>query len=99
MKLGEFFISLFGFFRNPLKAILKRIFTQVVVAFFNQSWKIVLEEVAKFNSITDVTNAKKRDAVFKSAKKRIADAGIDVKDSVLNLVIEMAVNYLKSLRR
>lgn len=54
----------------------------------------VLEVVSGLEKET-ITNKEKRDAAFQQIKHRATVAGRDIRDSAINLAIELAVSLLK----
>ena len=56
----------------------------------------VVEEIEKDKEV--LTNEKKRKLAFKRIKEKLKESEKEAKDSLINLAIELAVNYLKNLR-
>jgi hypothetical protein len=56
--------------------------------------KVVLEIIAKL-SYENITDEEKRKAAFEQIKQAAVAEGRILKDSLINLVIELAVQYLK----
>lgn len=46
---------------------------------------------------TDLSSAEKREAAFNKIKEKLVEEGKEVKNSLINLAIEIAVNKLKSV--
>lgn len=65
--------------------------TKVVIAEFKDFAVEAVKEVAS----TDLSNEEKRKAVFASLKAKMIAEGKSVGDSVINLLIELAVSYVK----
>jgi len=99
MKIGQFFGKLFGFLIDVFGNVLKTIFDQVLREFLSDIWDIVVSEVSNLDSIPDLLDGEKRQRAFENIRDRIKAEGMNVKDSVVNLAIELAVQYLKKLKR
>lgn len=79
-----------------------RIFKQFIGQVFDRAAKIFIAEmkdigiaVVKELAGTDMTNEEKRKAAFKRLKKVAIENGHDAKDSLINLLIEMSLQYTK----
>ena len=79
-----------------LKSVLKSVFSVVS--------KKIIDELLDF-SITvcknldaeDLTSSNKRKEAFQSIKDEATRRGLDIRDSLINLLIELAVNYIRGL--
>ena len=52
---------------------------------------VVVTDLSK----TDLTSSQKRQEAFKKIKRYVKEQGMNVKDSLINLAIELAVQYIK----
>ena len=89
---------------------LKNLFSKIIAAFksfiqevFNQASQIIIGKLKDFAikvveelDYKDLTNEEKRKAAFDSIKAEAISQGLDVRDSLINLIIEMAVVYLRN---
>ncbi len=82
-----------------------RIFGMFAKEVFDEATKIVIaqlkdfaNEVVKELSVENITNEDKRKEAYLKIQSYALNKGIAVKDSLVNLVIEMAVNRLKNLK-
>lgn len=57
---------------------------------------IAMEVVTELQN-TDLASEEKREAAFNQIKEKLVQEGKEVKNSLINLAIEIAVNKLKSL--
>lgn len=74
---------------------LKPILLMIIQLITKEALELVLE-VVKEVSTMDLTNSEKREQAYRLAKVRLSEAGHDLKDSVVNLLIELAVSKLKN---
>ena len=93
-KLGywfkQFVVVLFG------KGAAKALASAAQKLFKDAFGRSVLAIVAEL-SMSNLSNADKRSAAFGRIKEAAANEGVEMKDSLINLVIEMAVLRLKDL--
>jgi len=93
-KLGRFFkkfvVVLFG------KSAAKALANAAKQMFQSAFGSVVLGIVAEL-SASNLSNAEKRSAAFGRVKELAEFKGVEMKDSLINLVIEMAVLRLKDL--
>ena len=92
---------------------LKNMFNKFVAAFksfistaFTVGAQIAIGELKGFAISTiytlaqsDLSNEKKRDAAFKTIKAEALVRGNDLKDSMINTIIEIALQYVKNTTR
>jgi len=91
-KIKAWFSPLIAKFREFLKAIFQGA-TEIVLASLKDIAIRVVQEVAADPSI--ITDEDKRKAAFKRIQQYAVTEGIEAKDSLINLAIELAVQYLK----
>ncbi|KKK82004.1 hypothetical protein LCGC14_2807720 [marine sediment metagenome] len=93
-KLGRFFkkfvVVIFG------KAAAKALAEAAKKMFQNAFGSVVLAIVAEL-SASNLSNGEKRRAAYDRIKAEAEARGVEMKDSLINLVIEMAVLRLKDL--
>ena len=99
MKLSQFIAKVFGWVQDNITEILTVLYDTILKAYLNDIWDVVVEEVEAVGGFVDLTDEEKRRRAFNAIKERVKVASIDVKDSAINLAIEMAVSYLKKLNR
>jgi hypothetical protein len=75
-----------------VRLILKAVFPELLDIAIS-----VVEEIEKDKEV--LTNEKKRKLAFKRIKEKLKESEKEAKDSLINLAIELAVNYLKGLKR
>ena len=68
------------------------IITQMLIAEFKD---FAINAVDKIQS-TDLSNSEKREEVFKEIKTEALSRGKTLSDSVINLLIELALQYIKN---
>lgn len=77
------------------KSFLKEVFTQsttIVLASIQTAALDIVNELVK----TDLSNEEKREEAFDRIKLYIKDEGLNVKDSLINLAIELALTKIKN---
>ena len=74
-----------------VRLILKAVFPELLDIAIS-----VVEEIQKEPEV--LTNEKKRKLAFKRIKEKLKESEKEAKDSLINLAIELAVNYLKNLK-
>jgi len=75
-----------------VRLILKAVFPELLDIAIS-----VVEEIQKEPEV--LTNEKKRKLAFKRIKEKLKESEKEAKDSLINLAIELAVNYLKELSK
>ena len=75
--------------------LLKRIFTQAVKLLLAQLWEIA-EAAIKEAAQTGLSNEEKRKLAFENIKKIVGEKGLEARDSLINLVIELAIAHFKN---
>jgi len=98
-RLSDFFGKLASFFISAFADILKTIFDQVLRGVLANMWSIVVQEIARLERFPDLLDEEKRKKAFDAIKQRLKDEGLEGRDAVVNLSIELAVQYMKRLRR
>jgi len=73
-----------------LKPIVKTLISLVSAEILDLVLDVVRELAA-----TDLTNSEKRDAAFERIKEMLKEEGKDLGDSLINLLIELAVQKIK----
>lgn len=91
-KVKTFFSKLWG----TLRDFLSNVFTATTSVVVSELKGIAINTVKELSS-TDLSDDKKREQAFDAIYNYAIDEGLNVKDSVINLVIEMAVQYVKNL--
>ena len=93
-KLWRFFkkvaVGMFG--KSALNKLVAAARAMLKTELGKVAWSVVLELQSG-----SLTNSQKKSAAFKRIKQAAKGAGIEVKDSLLNLLIEMAVARLKGV--
>lgn len=86
---------------NILNSLLK-IFKIFIEDCFDKATKILIAEFKDFAvSVVselkgqDLSNEEKRAEAFKRIKEKVKESGKDMGDSLINMLIELAVQYLK----
>lgn len=91
-------VSLFNKVQATIQPFLSKVFNAAMNAFIAKLWETAVEAVEAAGKLEDLSNAEKR----KEAVKRVIESakanGIEYKDSMVNLLVEMAVAYWKSLQ-
>lgn len=80
---------------RSLWGLLKTIFTGATELILAQLKDIAIEAVEELSK-TDMTNEEKRTEAFKRISTYAMTKGINAKESLINLVIEIAVQYIKT---
>jgi hypothetical protein len=91
--LKTFFDALLKAFKSFIKQI-----TQILIRSGAHYILDVAKETVEDLAQTDLTNEEKRDEAFKRIKNYARMRGLEVRDSVINTVIELAVQELKNIR-
>ena len=76
-------------------SVLKTIFTGAVELLLAQLKDIAIQTVSELEN-TDLTNEQKRTEAFKRIGEYAKGKGLQVKDSLINLIIEIALQYVKT---
>jgi hypothetical protein len=72
-----------------------KVFLNIVISMIlGKLRSFALETVEKLNSET-LTNEEKREAAFKAIRQEAINEGKNLRDSLINLALEAAVNWLK----
>ena len=81
--------------------VLKNVFTTIFAALSKQ----VIDEMLDFAisicselDIKDLASSDKREEAFKAIGDEAKVRGLSLRDSLINLLIELAVNYIRSLK-
>lgn len=93
----EWVKNLFSKVQSTIKPFLAQVFNAAMNAFIAKLWETAVEAVQDV-SLQDLTNAEKRNAVVKKIIAVAKQNGIEYKDSMVNLLCEMAVSYWKALQ-
>jgi len=89
----RFFIGLVGKFNS----ILKVVFSKVVKILMAKVWDIA-QDVCDELKTEDLTNKEKREEAFIRVKEIARQNGIELKESITNLLIELVVQYGKNIK-
>jgi energy-converting hydrogenase Eha subunit B len=92
-KIGGFFKGVAVFLKDAIVGFLKSDAVKDVLK--TAEGKIINAIVVEL-SLSNLSNAEKRAEALARSKAAIVAAGLEAKDSWLNLVIELAVNVLKT---
>jgi len=96
--IGRFFKSLFNTLWRTFNSFLKK----VGAILFNAGAAYILDvarEAVSELQATDLTNEQKRKKAFEKIKNYVKEKELNVRDSVINSVIELVVQELKDLLR
>ena len=92
----------FGTWLKELFNKLLRAFKEFIAEVFDDTKKIIIAEFKEFAvsvvlelAGTDLTNEEKRAAAFEKIKEEAKARGQEISDSLVGLLIEMAVQYIK----
>jgi len=94
-KIKSFFISIFNKLYKIAKKFIKEAIGEITQIIIAQLKDIAIKVVEELEN-TDLTNSEKREEAFKRIKQYAIDKGISTKSSVIYLVIELAVQYIKT---
>lgn len=94
MKIGQFFKMLFGKVKSYLEEVLPVVFDTVVKKQLGEHWPAIQSAVIQIDSLT-LSNDEKRKAAFDKIKGHLKTLGKDLSDGLINLGIELAVQYLR----
>jgi len=88
---------LFNKFIRAFKSFIRIVFTSSTQIIIGQLKDFAISVVILLNS-RDLTNEEKRKEAFKQIKEEAIKRGLKVKDSIINLLIELAVQYVKNIK-
>ncbi len=91
-RLKLFFVRVGAVLKNVLKSVFSVVSKQLIDELLDFAITICKDLDAE-----DLTSSEKRKEAFKSIKAEATERGLDLRDSLVNLLIELAVNYVKSL--
>ncbi len=98
-------MSKFSDWLKDLFSSLIRIFLKFIKDAFDRSSKLLIAEFKEFAistvvtlASTDLTNEEKRAQAFKQIKEEAITRGKELGDSVANVLVELAVQYMKNNR-
>jgi len=94
MSFSDNFTIVFSFIWTWIKPVLLVLITQVSKDVFKVAYDVV-----KAMSETDLTNKEKRDNAFEQISYYLTNEGKNITSSIINLVIELAVQKLKDQQR
>lgn len=95
-KISEWFKSFFDKAVAVFKAFLKEVFTEATTKLLAEIQSIALDIVSELAS-TDLSNEEKRKQAFNKIKQYALEKGIETKDSLINLAIELALTKIKNV--
>ena len=82
---------------NSLWSVIKEIISSSAEVLLAQIKDLAIETCSKIqNDPSLLTNEDKRNAAFKEIKRTAEIRGLKVRDSLINLAIEIAVNFIKA---
>lgn len=87
--------NLFSGIIKTFRSFLKQVFTSSTELLLAQIKDFAVEVVTTLGK-TDLTDSEKREQAFKDIKEYAINKGLNVKDSLINLAIELTVTYLKN---
>jgi len=94
--IGRFFKSLFNTLWRTFNSFLKKVGEILFDAGAAYILDVAREAVSELQA-TDLTDEEKRKKAFEKIKNYVEEKGLNVRDSVINSVIELAVQELKDL--
>jgi len=92
-KIGQWFKKTFSVLLRIFKDFFKKAFSElekIVIAEFKE----VAIEIVSTLKTTDLTSEEKRKAAFKELKKLISVSKYNVRDGLINALIEIAYSYV-----
>jgi len=92
----KFLKSLWSKIINTFGSFIKEAINKLVQKFIVELKDFALDAVKEV-SIKDLTNAEKRNEVFKRIKNEAIDRGLSYKDSAINLLIELVYQKFKGI--
>lgn len=92
--MGKFFSWLKSLWQGVFGQFLREVFTEAKVKVVVALKDIAIEAVTEL-ATTNITNEAKRKQAFDKIKAYAKEKGIEAGESLVNLVLEMAVNKLK----
>lgn len=95
LKLKNFFGSNAPQFQRLLEKSLKHILSIVTTAGLDILSQVAAQQVAELNGAKEMSNDEKRQAALNALQMAAVNEGIKVTSSLLNLVLETAVNAAK----
>jgi len=98
VKINQFFNLVWGKARPVLNEIFSLFFEAVIKGFLTDSWDIVKQEVYQL-SASDLPNDDKRREAAKRIKAQLIERGIVAKDALINLAIELAVQWVVKYKK
>jgi hypothetical protein len=96
MIIWDWIKNMFNKLVVAFKAFLSAIFNQATTLILAKVQEIAKQVVAEVN-LLDLTDEEKRKAAFDKIKAIALSQGIEIKDSLINLAIELAVTYFKNI--
>ena len=86
-----------GLFKKvDFNAILSAVFTAAIKLLLGKAFDTALEIVTSVSK-DDLTDEEKRSKAFGDIKAKLIENGLELKDSLVNLLIEIVVQYFKKL--
>jgi len=90
-KIKRFLLGIY----YELKEFIKIAIPQVVAIIFLDLKNFAIQVVEELE-LEDISNEDKRKQALKKIKKEAKKRGFELKDRVINLLIELAINYIKN---
>jgi len=90
-KIKNVFVSVWG----QVKEFLKTAIPQVVAIIFLDLKDFAIQVVSELE-LKDISNEEKRKQALEKIKEEAKKRGFELKDRIVNLLIELALNYIKN---
>jgi uncharacterized alkaline shock family protein YloU len=90
--------AIFSALWKSFKEFMKQVFTQSLEIALAALKDIAIQAVKEVDNFTTFTDQQKREMAFDKIKKYAVEKGLSVKDSIINLAIELAIQYLKNTK-
>ena len=91
----QWLVNLFNKIIAAFKSFIQAVFPTASQLIIGKLKDFAVKIVSEL-SLSDLTNEEKREAAFDKIKAEAISQGLEVRDSLINLLIEMAVAYLKN---
>lgn len=96
-SIAIWFTGLFDKIKATIQPFLAQVFSASLNLFISKLWELAVEIVGEL-SAEDLTNAQKRNEAIKRITKASKEKGIEYRDSQVALLVELAVQYWKSVK-
>ena len=95
MKLIDWIKSLFNKFIGMCKRFIASALPLASQLLIGKLRDVAITIVEKLQA-TDLTDEEKRAEAFRQISEYVTNAGIDIRDSLINLIIELALQFVKT---